>query len=487
MSGRGGRASPALVDPRIGVAQPLQQRLLVAAILASFVSFLDGSIVTIALPAIARDVGGGVVTQQWVIDAYLLTVSALILVSGAVSDAFGRIRVLRIALLAFAATSVLCALAPTSSVLIVARLLQGVAGALLVPGALGLIIAVFSSEEEPRAIGRWTAWASVANLAGPVLGGVLVDAAGWRSVFLVALLPAAASMLLLGRTRDAARTTRASRVDVPSCILTAAGLGGLTVGLVELGSHAASDPALALVAVGALAIGVGCLAAFVVRDRRTAWPLVPPHLFRSRNFTAGNLSTFVIYAGLGLAFLVPSLFLQQVVGLKATVAALVSLPATVLTILLSGRFGALSGSFGPRRFMTIGPLIAASGAFTMTWVREPQTALWFVVPGMVLFGLGLSITVAPLTSAVLGAVPANESGIGSAVNNVVARTAGLLSTACVGWILAGPVSVPGFVRVEVAVMLLLLAGATISFLGIRDHRLAGAEGSSATRLDSHTV
>lgn len=464
-------------SPRTAPDERLQQRLLAAAILASFVSFLDGSIVTIALPAIAADLGGGVVTQQWIVSAYLLTVSALILVSGAVSDAFGRIRVLRLALVAFAATSVLCALAPTSSVLIVARLLQGVAGALLVPGALGLIVATFDGAREARAIGRWTAWTSVANLIGPVLGGVLVDVSGWRSVFLIALLPAAASMLLLGRTPDPTAAGPRRGVDLPSALLTALGLGGLTVGLVQLGSQSHgpdASPLQAAPAVGALVLGLLCLAAFLLRDRRTASPLVPPALFRSRTFTAGNLSTFAIYAGLGLAFLVPSLFLQQVVGLRATVAAVVALPATVLLILLSGRFGAIAGRRGPRALMTAGPLVAAGGALTMTFVRAPETALWFVVPGMLLFGLGLSMTVAPLTSAVLGAVPTSESGIGSAVNTAVARVGGLLSTACVGWLLGGPMSVAGFVRTEVAVVVLLCAGAAISFLGVRNPAAAGA-------------
>lgn len=456
---------PALHDPRV------RGRLLAAAILASFVSFLDGSITNIALPAIGRDLGGGVVTQEWVVDGYLLTLSAFILLSGAVSDAFGRLRVLRIALIAFAATSVLCALAPTAGVLIVARLLQGVAGALLVPGSLGLIIAVFSGAGQARAIGTWTAWTSVSSLFGPVLGGLLVDSLGWRSVFVIGLVPAAGAMLLVGRVRDDPRDAAPARIDLLSAALAAIGLGLLTVGLIEIGGgdHAVL-PRGASVAL--LVAGIAVVAGFLLRDRRVRTPLVPPRLFAARNFSAGNAATFFIYGGLGIGFLVPGLYLQQVLRLPATTAALVGLPATVLLVLLSSRFGVLSGRFGPRRFMTAGPLIAAAGAllWTLTGTGTAQVAV--VTAGMVLVGLGMAITVAPLTSAVLGAVPEAESGIGSAVNNAVARVAGLITTACAGLILGGAVSTAGFGRAAVVAAVLLAVGGAVSFAGIRGGRAA---------------
>jgi EmrB/QacA subfamily drug resistance transporter len=445
----------------------VQRRLLWAAILASFVSFLDGSIVNIALPAIARDIGGGIVLQQWVVDGYLLTLSALILTAGALSDAFGRLRVLRIAIIAFAVTSLLCAISPTGLVLVGARLLQGVAGALLVPGSLGLIIATFEGEAQSRAIGRWTAWTSIAFLAGPVLGGLLVDAIGWRSIFVLSVLPAAAAMLLLGRVRDPAATGPRARIDVASAALAAVGLGGLVTGLIEIGAGARATVPMS-VAAGLIVLGVACLVAFVVWDRRAAHPLVPTVLFREGNFAAGNLATLFIYAGLSLAGLVPTIFLQQVVRLPATLAAVVGLPTTVLMVLLSGRFGALSGRFGPRFFMTAGPLVAAAGSLLMSLVRSPETALWFIVPGMVVFGLGLSATVAPLTAAVLGAVPPERSGIGSAVNNAVARVAGLVAVACAGWILGGAVTVPGFVRAAIVFAVLLALGGLTSLVGIRN-------------------
>lgn len=445
----------------------LQRRLLAAAVLASFVSFLDGSITTIALPAIDRDLGGGVVTQQWIVDGYLLTLSAFILLAGAVSDSFGRLRVLRIALVAFAVTSLLCAVAPTAGVLIGARILQGVAGALLVPGSLGLIIATFEGAAQAKAIGSWTAWTSVSVLFGPVAGGLLVDGLGWRSIFVIGLLPAAAATLLLGRVRDEARHGPVARIDLPSAALTAFGLGFLTVGLIELGGGAhAALPAGG--SIGLVLAGLAALGGFVLRNRRVPHPLVPPQLFRTRNFTAGNGSTLFIYGALGLVSFVPSLYLQQVLHLRPTVAALVGLPSTVLMVLLSGRFGALAGRFGPRVFMTAGPVLAAIGAglWTLTGVAGPRLAL--VVAGTIVMGLGVATTVAPLTTAVLGAVPEAESGIGSAVNNAVSRVAILVTTACAGLILGGAVDTAGFVRVAIVTAALMLAGAAVSFVGIRN-------------------
>ena len=447
-------------------APGVQRRMLAAAVLASFVSFLDGSITNIALPAIGRDLGGGVVTQEWVVDGYLLTVSAFILLSGAVSDAFGRLRVLRVALVAFAATSVLCALAPTAGILIAARLLQGVAGALLVPGSLGLIIATYSGRAQAKAIGAWTAWTSVSQLFGPVVGGLLVDSLGWRSVFVIGLLPAAASMILLGRKRDEAREGARPRIDLLSAALTAIGLGLLTVGLIEVGggTHAVLPVGVAVVLIG---VGLVVLVTFLLRDRRAPNPLVPPSLFAARNFSAGNGTTLFAYGAIGLAFFVPAIYVQQVLHLPATVAAVISLPATILLITLSGRFGSLAGRYGPRRFMTIGPLVAAVGVLLWVLTGLGTGQVVFIAAGIAVAGLGMSITVAPLTAAVLGAVPERQSGIGSAVNNAVARVAGLITTSAAGLILGGAVDTPGVMRVAlVAAVLLVIAGA-ISFGGIR--------------------
>jgi MFS family permease len=307
-----------------------------------------------------------------------------------------------------------------------------------------------------------------------VLGGLLVDAIGWRSIFVLSVLPAAGAMLLLGRVRDAAETGPRARIDVVSAVLAAIGLGGLVTGLIEVGAYSGAAGAggrttMPLpVAGGLIVLGTACLVAFVLWDRRAAHPLVPARLFHEGNFAAGNLATLFIYAGLSLAGLVPAIFLQQVVKLPATVAAVIGLPSTVLMILLSGRFGALAGRFGPRLFMTAGPLVAAAGSLLMSVVRSPDTALWFIVPGTIVFGLGLSATVAPLTAAVLGAVPPEQSGIGSAVNNAVARVAGLVAVACAGWILGGAVTVPGFVRAAIVFAALLALGGLTSLAGIRN-------------------
>ncbi|WP_375400409.1 MFS transporter [uncultured Amnibacterium sp.] len=441
----------------------MQRRLLWAAILAAFVSFLDGSIVNIALPAIERDFGGGVVVQQWVVDGYLLTLSALILAAGAVSDAFGRLRVLRIAVVAFTVTSLVCALAPTAGLLIAARVLQGVAGALLVPGSLALIVATFQGAAQSAAIGRWTGWTSVSFLAGPVAGGVFVDAIGWRWVFVLGALPAAGALLLLGRIADGQRDGPRPRVDVTGAALAALGLAGLTAALIE--AHLGlTDPRVLAALIG----GAVSLAAFLIRDARSTAPLVPLELFRRGNFAAGNAATLFLYAGVGLATLIPTVFLQEVVHLTAFQAALTALPATVLSIVLSGRFGALAGRYGPRLFMTLGPIVASAGFALMTFSSGDRGALWFVVPGTVLFGLGFSATVAPLTSAVLGAVPAIQSGIGSAVNNAIARVAGLVATACAGLILGLHVDVGGFHRGVLVIAVLLVLGGIVSAIGVRN-------------------
>lgn len=441
----------------------LRSRLLWAAILAAFVSFLDGSIVNIALPAIEREFGGGVAVQQWVVDGYLLTLSALILTAGAVSDAFGRLRVLRIAVVAFTITSLACALAPTAELLIAARLLQGVAGALLVPGSLALIIATFRGAEQSTAIGRWTGWTSVSFLAGPVVGGLLVDVVGWRWVFVLSALPAAGALLLLGRTADDRRDGPRPRVDITAAVLAALGLAGVTAALIELPLGLADPRVLAALVGGAVS-----LAAFLVRDAHSTAPLVPLDLFRRGNFAAGNVATLFLYAGLGLAGLIPTVFLQEVVHLKAFEAALTSLPSTVLSIVLSGRFGALAGRHGPRLFMTLGPMVGAAGFALMTFSSADATALWFVVPGIALSGLGLSATVAPLTAAVLGAVHPSASGIGSAINNAVARVAGLVATACAGLIVGSRMDVGGFHRGALVIAILLALGGVAAGIGIRN-------------------
>ena len=440
--------------------------VLTVAVLASFVAFLDGSIVTVALPAIAGELGGDLTLQQWVVDAYLLTLGSLMLVAGSLSDTFGRVRVLRAGLVAFAATSVLAALAPDPGLLVAARALQGVAAALLVPSSLALITSTFSGPAQGRAIGSWTAWTGVAFLVGPLTGGALVDTVGWRWVFAVVVLPVAETLVLMTRLPgDAHRGTPDSpaRVDVVGAVLAAVGLAGPVFALIE-GQRVGFGTGFVLVP---LVVGVAALVGFVAWERRAPQPMMPLDLFRTRAFTVGNLATVGIYAALSLGTLTIPLVVQELAGLPATLAGLVTLPTTIVSLLFSTLFGTLAAKHGPRLFMTTGPLITASGFLWMLLVRDPIDVWWQIVPGVVLFGFGLAVTVAPLTSTVLSQIPPARSGIASAVNNAVSRVAGLVAVAFLGVIAGGALTVDGFHRVVVVVAVLLAASALVSFVGLR--------------------
>ncbi len=449
-----------------GASTPAQQRVLLVAILASFVAFLDGTVVTVALPAIGRELGGdgagALVLQQWVVDAYLVTLGALILLAGSLSDVLGRRRVLVAGLAGFAVASALCAIAPTGPVLVVARGLQGVAGALLVPSSLAMIVSAYDGDAQGRAIGRWTAWTSVAAVAGPLVGGVLVDALSWRFVFWLTVPVSAWTLLLVrGLPADGARSPR--RLDVAGAALAAVGLAGTVTALIEAQRLGWGDP---LVLAG-LVVGVAALAAFLVRQRRADDPMLPLRLFSARNFAWGNAATAAIYGALGFGGFLVTLFLQQVAGYPATLAGLAQLPATLAMIGLSSRMGALAGRYGARPFMTVGPLLAAAG-FLLMLTTDASAFYWTqVLPGQVVFGLGLAVTVAPLTAAILGAAPAADAGIASAVNNAVARVAGLVVVALAGVILGGTLDVGSFHRGLVVTAALFVAGGLLSLAGIR--------------------
>ncbi len=447
-----------------------QQRLVVAiAVLASFVTFLDGTIVNVALPAIDRDLGGGLATQQWVVDAYLITLGALILLAGSVSDAFGRILVMRWGLIGFGLASLAIALAPTAFLLICARAVQGAAAAFLVPSSLALITSTMRGPLQARAIGVWTALTTSAMVAGPLIGGVFVDHLSWRFAFLINVVPIAITLVLLPRLTSRDHREPGARIDWWGAALCTLGLGLLVSALIEQPRLGWGAPVIW----GGLVLGAALLAGFVWRQRVAASPILPLGLFRIRNFTAGNLTTLFVYAALSLNGFVVAIYLQQGAGLSATLAGLASLPTTVLMILLSSRFGTLAGRFGPRLFMTLGPLLMAGGSLMLLLVTEPFDYWWQVLPGMVVFGVGLSMTVAPLTSAVLGSVDTTRSGIASAVNNAVARVAGLVAVAVIG-AAVGSLDLDGFHRAVVLTAVLLAVGGVASFLGIRDPRSAEA-------------
>lgn len=441
---------------------PLQRLVVTVAVLASFVTFLDGTVVTVALPAIDRELGGGITTQQWVVDAYLITLSALILLAGSLSDAYGRVRIMRIGLIGFGLASIAVAAAPTPLVLIIARAVQGAAGALLVPSSLALITAVMRGQIQSRAIGVWTAFTTGAQLVGPLMGGLFVDLLSWRFVFLINVLPIAVNLMLLRRLR-LPEHERVVEVDWVSGIVCALGLGGVVFALIEQDRMGWDAPTIWLPAV----VGVLLLGFFLWRQTRLASPLMPLSLFAVRNFGWGNISTLFVYAALSLNGFVIGVYLQEGPGLSATAAGLASLPITVLMILLSSRAGAWAGRFGPQVFMTIGPLLMAAGALLLLTVAVEFDYWWQVLPAMVVLGLGLSLTVAPLTSAILGAIDESRSGIASAVNNAVSRVAGLLVVALLSTIVGGTLDLDGFHSAAWVTAGLFALGGVVSWIGIR--------------------
>lgn len=440
-----------------------QTRVLIVAITVAFVAFLDGAIVNVALPAMRNELGGGLVVQQWVVDGYLITLGAFILIAGSLSDSFGRLRIMRIGLYGFALASVACALAPTGLILVIARVAQGAAGALLVPSALALIIANFSTEEQGKAIGRWTAWTTAAFLAGPLLGGLLVDYANWRFIFAINVLPIAASLILMRGLDAEERAPRRAKVDYLGAVLGIIGLGGPVFGLIEQSQLGWHSPGVWI----PIVVGVLSLAAFLWWESRVDEPMVPLGMFRIRNFGFGNLATLFIYGAFGFGGFVLSVFVQEVGKYPATLAGLVSLPTGVLLIALSSRFGALAARFGARIFMTVGPLVVAAGWLWFLLV-DANVEYWTqLFPGIMLIGLGIAVTVAPLTSATLGAVEPTRAGIGSAINNAVARVAGLVTVACTGLIVGSVIDLDGFHRAVLVTAILLVIGAAVSFVGIR--------------------
>lgn len=443
-------------------ATVLDRRALLVAIFAAFVAFLDGSIITVALPAMTEELGGGLPVQQWIVDAYLITLGALILLAGSLSDLWGRIAVLRIGLIGFGITSIACGLAPTAELLIAARAAQGIAGALLVPSSLALIMGTHRGAAQSRAIGLWTAWTSAAFIVGPLLGGVLTDLLSWRWVFFINVVPIAVTMVMMAPMRNEPAAVR-TPIDGWGAALGALGLGGVVFALIEQANYGWQSP----VVIVPFAIGALCLIGFIVRQATAQHPMMPLSLFRNRNFAVGNLATVAIYAALSLSTLVLVLFLQQVAGLSATASGVVMLPVTIMLIAFSSLFGTLAGRFGSRWFMTAGPLIAAAGLVSMLAIDVPFDFVPQALLGVLLLGLGLAVTVAPLTSAVLGAIEPARSGIASAVNNAVSRISGLVAIALLGAVVGTVVDAAWLDRALLLCAGLLVVGAIVSAVGIR--------------------
>jgi EmrB/QacA subfamily drug resistance transporter len=444
-----------------------QKLVLVISILASFVAFLDGSVVNVALPAISHNLGGGLTTQQWVVDAYLITLGSLILLAGSLSDLFGRKRILVAGLIGFGITSLLCAFAPTSLVLIIARALQGVSGALLVPSSLALIISSYDGPAQGKAIGSWTAWTGISFIIGPLLGGFLVDTLSWRYIFAINVIPIAICLWLLQRLMQP-EMTKGVKIDTLGAILCSLGLAGSVFGLIEQPHYGWGSPLIYIPFAG----GILSLIIFVLYESRNKAPMLPLSLFTGRNFSVGNVATAAIYGGLSIATFIIVIFLQQVGGYSALAAGFALLPITIVMFFLSPRFGALSGKFGPRFFMGAGPIVAGCGFLLMLSVGSDVHYWTHLFPGVMIFALGLSMTVAPLTAAILGDVNPKHAGVASAINNAIARIAGLITIAAVGVIVGDHMGVDGFHRALLVTALLMIAGGVISAIGIVNHKPA---------------
>jgi len=441
-----------------------QRLVLTIAVLASFVTFLDGSVINVALPAISEEFRSGLTVQQWVVDAYLITLGTLILLAGSLSDAFGRMLILKVGLIGFALTSIAIALAPSAEILIVVRGLQGVAGALLVPSSLALIISSFRGVAQAKAIGQWTGWTSAAFLAGPLLGGLFVDFLSWRLVFAINIIPIAVTLYLIVRLGQKNERPEGAGIDWWGAVLGIIGLGGPVFALIEQANYGWGSPAIYL----PFAVGLVALVAFVLRQRTARHPMLPLGLFAVRNFSVGNVATTLVYAALSLGGFLLVIYLQEVAGYSATFAGLALLPVTLVSIALSSRFGALSGRYGPRLFMGLGPIVGGLGYLLLLNIGEDVNYFTQVLPGVLLFALGLTATVAPLTAAILGSIPENQSGIGSAINNAVSRIAGLIAIALIGVIIGSELTVESFHRGLIVIAVLLILGGIVSWIGIRN-------------------
>ncbi len=399
--------------------------VLAVAVLGSGLAFLDGTVVNVALPQIGKDFDATTSSLQWILNGYLLTLASLILLGGSLGDRLGRRLIFELGVALFTVASLLCAIAPSVNLLIGARLLQGVGGALLTPGSLAMIEASFRPSDRARAIGAWSGLGGVAAALGPLLGGYLIAAISWRAVFLINL-PIGIFVILASRrhvpeTRD---PTAGGRLDSLGAVLAAVGLAGTTYALIEAPGRGAS--ALIL---GTAIAGVLALAGFLLHERRSSNPMMPLTIFSSRQFSAANLVTFVVYAALGGVFFLLVGFLQISMGYSAIAAGAASLPVTALMLLLSARSGALAQRIGPRIPLTVGPLVIAAGLLLMTRISPGDAYVATVLPAVIVFGSGLTLVVAPVTATVLAAADARHSGIASGINNAVSRVAGLLAVA----------------------------------------------------------
>jgi EmrB/QacA subfamily drug resistance transporter len=445
-------------------------RVMLVATMVSMVAFLDVTVVNLALPATARDLGGGLCLQQWVVDGYLLAQAAMILPGGSISDLFGRIPVIRFGLVAFGSGSVLAATAPSPVMLIAGRVIQGLGAAFLVPGSLALINSTFDRADRPAAIGTWTAWTGTAFALGPLLGGLAVDFLSWRWIYALSAVPMVIGFALTFWLRPVARPVNRARLDVAGAVLSAVGLAGTVYALIESKDHGWADPRVAT----SLLIGVAILLAFVAWQRRAAHPLVPLSLFSIRNFAGANVTTAFVYGAGAMGALAISLYTQEVAGYCATAAGLATLPTPVMSFLLARRIGGLAARIGPRVFLTTGPLLAGLG---LLLIRPGHgfNIVTHLLPGTIVLAIGLALTMTPLAAANLASVEPDRSGVAAAMQNAVGRTSALSSVACVGLIANGMLTDSSFARLLQVAAALYFVGALVSGIFV---------GSSSTHTES---
>jgi EmrB/QacA subfamily drug resistance transporter len=459
------QAAPALLS----MSERRGRLTLLATVLGSGMAFLDGTVVNVALPTIGDKLHADVAGLQWVVSAYSLTLAALILLGGSLGDRFGRRRVYEMGMAGFALSSLLCALAPTIQLLVAARAIQGVAAALLTPGSLAILQASFRAEDRMRVIGAWSGLTGVATALGPIVGGWLVSWS-WRSIFWLNLPIAVIAVLLCHKLVPESKDTEAAHhLDTTGVLLAAVGLAGSTYALTEWGSAGASAGTLA-----AAAVGVVALVVFVVVEKREAMPMVPMSLFGSRDFSVVNFVTFVVYAGLSGCFLFLVLQLQVSGGYSPLAAGASTVPVSVLMLFLSARAGGLASRIGARLMIGVGAALAAGGLLVLSTIGLHPSYLGRVLPGIVLFGIGMVILVAPLTGTVLAAAPDRFAGTASGINNAVARTGGLLAIAALPLLVglsgdgyADPAALtPAYRDALLICVSLLVVGSITAFVGI---------------------